>query len=77
MKVYGGLSFKNGEQVRTIVAAKSAKEAAQLLGISLYHLNDYWCAAHDQNEIEVALGKPGTVFEASSSVGHDFTEVVA
>jgi hypothetical protein len=54
-KVYGGLTFHNGKQVRTIVATKTKKKAIELLHISAYHFNDYWCETGNKIELEAAL----------------------
>lgn len=42
LKVFGGLTFKDGKQVRTIVAAKNQKAAAEAVGVSLGELRTYW-----------------------------------
>lgn len=73
MKVYGGLTFvSGGNQVRTIVAAKSKKEAAALVGETIGYFNKYWSETGNKTEIECALAKPGQVLRASTSMGYDF-----
>jgi hypothetical protein len=72
MKVFGGLTFNNGKQVRTIVATTSKKKAAALVGESLYHFNSYWCETGNEAELLAALASPDTVLKASSSMGNDF-----
>ncbi len=73
LKVWGGL-LTPGKQVRTIVATTTKKRAAELLEISLYEFNGYWCKTGNDVELKVALRKPNTVFIASSSMGKDFKE---
>lgn len=62
LKVYGGLTFVGGKQVRTIVATTSQKLAAELTGVSLSYLRAYWSVTGNAHEIEVAMAMPGTVF---------------
>lgn len=76
LKVFGGLTIKNGKQVRTIVATTSQQKAADLVGISLGHLRDYWSVTGNPTELDVALSKPNTVFVSDSSFGKDFVEIV-
>jgi len=71
-KVWGGLEFVHGKQVRTIVATYTKKRAAELLGVSMYYFNNYWTKTGNDIELEVALSEPETVFRASSSMGNDF-----
>lgn len=64
LKVYGGLTFMNGEQYRTIVATTSKKKACEIVGGSLYHFNNYWSETGNKLEIEVATSQPETIFVA-------------
>lgn len=54
MKVYGGLTFVNGKQRRTIVKAKSQKRAAELIKTSLYSFRMFWCETGNKGELEAA-----------------------
>ena len=74
-KVWGGLTFLRGNQVRTIIATKTKKQASEILGISMYELNTYWCETGNKIELKVALGKPFVVFMASGSMEKDFNEL--
>lgn len=62
LKVWGGWTFVNGKQVRTIVATLTKKKACELLDIPYYYFKDYWCATGNEKELEVALEFPNTVF---------------
>jgi predicted NAD-dependent protein-ADP-ribosyltransferase YbiA (DUF1768 family) len=75
MKVYGGLTFVDGKQVRTIVAAKSWTQAARLIGQSVNSLKQYWAITGNKVELETALSKPLTVFKASTSMANDFKAI--
>lgn len=75
LKVFGGLTIKNGKQVRTIVATTSQQKAADLVGISLGHLRDYWSVTGNPVELELALSKPNAVFISDSTFGKDFVEL--
>ena len=73
LKVYGGLMYGRGQvQVRTIVAASSQKQAAELLGIGLSKLRGCWGCTGDETELAAALACPGTVLQASTSRAFDF-----
>jgi hypothetical protein len=72
IKVFGmNLDGRN----RGIVAAHSKKEAARLFGSSLYDFNNNGCETGNAKEIEVATGKPGTVFVKSmNDYSAEYTE---
>jgi len=72
LKVYGGLTFVNGKQLRTIIAETSQKKASKKLGITLGDLRNYWSATGNKIEVDMATSKPGFVFKASTSMGSDF-----
>lgn len=72
MKVYAGTTVVKGKSIRTIVAARSQKEVASLLGISVSHMRDYWSVTGNEVECKVALTQPGVVMYASSSMVGDF-----
>lgn len=73
MKVYGWVPFQKGKQVRAIVAAQSfaaasrASEAANLGKIR----REYVSVTGNQDELEVALSDPGTVFVTSLNYPRD------
>lgn len=48
---------------RRIVATTSQKEAAKLIGVSLSEFRNYGCETGNEEEIKVAMEKPGTAFE--------------
>lgn len=72
MIVYGGLTFVDGRQVRTIVAAKNRTQAARLIGESVHSFKQYWSVTGNETELAVALSAPLTVFKATTSMGKDF-----
>lgn len=72
LKVFGGLSFEDGKQVRTIVATTSKKKVSELTGISYEHVRGCWSETHNDVELATALPHPNLVFKASSSMGFDF-----
>lgn len=74
LKVYSGLSFVRGKQVRTVVATSSQKMAAQLLRVSVSDLRNYW-GGGSPTEQEMALAQPGTVFRSTGSQCYNFTAV--
>lgn len=59
MKVWG---IAWHDRKRVIVAAKSQREAADLIGCSLHHLRGYAAETGNAIELGVALNKPKTVF---------------
>lgn len=61
MKVYGGILFVQGKQARGIVAG-SQKRVAELTGMSLHHIRDYWAETRNKLELETALAEPGVLF---------------
>lgn len=75
LKVFGGLIIHKGKQVRTIVATTSQQKAADLVGVSVGHLRDYWSVTGNTVELETALAKPNTVFVSDSTFGKDFVEL--
>lgn len=75
MKVFGGIIFRNGKQVRAIVATTSQKRAAELVGVSLSELRDYWSVTGNDIEMQTACSEPGRVFVASTIMGNDFKAI--
>lgn len=60
LKVYGiGWMGK----CRRIVATTSKKKAAELIGTTFYHFNEYGSETGNEEEVKLAMSKPGTVFE--------------
>lgn len=74
MKVYGGLTFIDGKQLRTIVATSTKKRAMEILDESNYSFNNYWSETSNKVETEIALKEPNTIFVASTSTGFDFVK---
>ncbi|WP_219096272.1 hypothetical protein [Pseudomonas sp. UMAB-40] len=73
LKVFLGLTYTQGKQLRTIVAARTQKTAAQLLGIPLNHLQRYWSVSGNKVDLDTALASPEVVFLASDSVRRDYS----
>lgn len=71
--VWGGLTMGRGsQQVRTILAAKTEKQAMGLLRITTPHFMANWSKTLNPVEQEIALASPGVVLQASSLSGFDF-----
>lgn len=66
-KVFGGMTFHDGKQVRAVVAAPNQKRAAELVGMSIGQFRQFWCVTGNSEEIRVALSCPGTVFGKPST----------
>jgi hypothetical protein len=54
--------FHRGRQIHLFVAASSMKEVAGITGHSLYCVQTYWSDTENDEEVSIALSKPGTVF---------------
>ncbi len=69
LKVYGSTFHLAGvaKQQRVIVAASSQKRVAELLDVSLYIIQTYFSVTGNGHELEVALGKPETIFYKSAN----------
>lgn len=61
-KVFGGMTFHDGKQMRAVVAAPSQKRAAELVGMSVGEFRQFWSVTGNSEEIRAALSRPGTVF---------------
>jgi len=61
-KVFGGMTFHDGKQVRAVVAAPNQKRAAELVGMSVGEFRQFWSVTGNSEEISAALSRPGTVF---------------
>lgn len=72
LRVYGGVTQREGVQVRTLVATFTQKDAAKLVGVPLSQVRSFWATSSDPVEIEVAKSHPEKVFVASSINGADF-----
>jgi hypothetical protein len=59
LKVYGGMTFQGGEQVRTIVAATSWVKAAEATGMKVAYIREYWSITGNKDEIDAAMKSPG------------------
>lgn len=70
LKVYGISSIRREcpkeenrhQQVRNIVAAPSMKEASRLLGMPYNHMRTMASETGNEEELALALSKPGTIF---------------
>lgn len=62
MKVYGWTGYRVGGQTREICAARSIAEVLRITGMSRYTFNWSGCETGNDEEIALALSKPGTVF---------------
>jgi hypothetical protein len=58
-KVWGGRRNIHGNPVRIILAAKSQKEAAGILGITISELKKWWPITGNLIEMSTALAAPG------------------
>lgn len=61
-KVFGGMTFHDGKQMRAVVAAPTQKRAAELVGMSVGEFRQFWGVTGNSEEIRAALSRPGTVF---------------
>ncbi|MEJ5209393.1 hypothetical protein [Denitratimonas sp. CY0512] len=62
LKVYSGLTLGQGrKEVRTVVAAPSWKRAAEIAGLSIGFMRDYWSITGNTSEIEAAMKNPETL----------------
>lgn len=61
-KVFGGMTFHGGKQMRAVVAAPTQKRAAELVGMSVGEFRQFWSVTRNSEEIQTALSQPGTVF---------------
>lgn len=75
LKVFGGLTMVKGKQVRTIVATTSQQKAADLVGVSVGYIRDYWAITANAIELEVALASPDTVFKSEGTMDKNFQAV--
>lgn len=64
-KVFGGMTFHKGKQVRAVVAAPTQKRAAELVGMSVGEFRQFWSVTGNSEEVRVALSQPETVFGRS------------
>jgi hypothetical protein len=62
VKVYGMTTFREGKQVRQIVACTSRAEVARITGLTRRALDHSCSTTGNATELEVALAEPGTVF---------------
>ena len=75
MKVWGGMTFNKGIQVRTIIATPTKKKAMELLDLPSSYFNDYWSETGNDIELATALAKPNTIFVAADTLGKEFREL--
>lgn len=72
MKVFG---VNYDGRSRRIVAAKTKKEAAQRLGVSLHQFRNYGCQTGNQEEIELAMREPGVVWSIGFALNSNWVRV--
>lgn len=72
MKVFAGATFRNGAQVRTIVATYTQRDAAKLAGVPLGEMRTTWSMTGNPVEVAAAKAHPEVVLVASSLSGADF-----
>lgn len=58
-KVWGGLVFVSGKQVRAIIKARSQKAASEIAGVPLSQFREYW--SETGNNVEIGLAVSGEV----------------
>ncbi len=75
LKVFGGLKQVRDKQLRTIVAASSQKQAAELLGISVSFLKDFFPVTGTPAEVAAALAAPGIVLQATNERSTDYVPI--
>jgi len=81
IKVWGWVAInhkrsrEHSGMVRTIIAERSQKRAAAIVGSSLHEFRNYWSETGNKIEIETATQQPGVIFQATTSMGHDFAPV--
>ena len=60
LKVYGGMTMRDGRKVRVVVAATSWAKAAEATGEKLHYVREYWSVTGNDAEIQAAMDAPGT-----------------
>lgn len=65
-KVYAGMFFLNGNQVRGIMAGTQA-EIAKATNNGLAYIRNYWTETGNAKELEIALRSPGVLFWCSGT----------
>ena len=73
LKVWGGLTLKDGKQVRTIIATYTKKKARELLDISVREFDFYWSVTGNEIEVPIALDCPETILTTPLFGGKNFT----
>lgn len=65
IKVYAGLVYKTGRrrQTRVLVATTSQKRVAEIVGVSLAHVRNFWSVTGNSDEIEAAMAAPETIVD--------------
>lgn len=62
LKVFAGNSRGYDRTRMVVVAAKSKKEAAEIVGVSMHYFNKYWWDYNGGIDANVALREPGKIF---------------
>jgi hypothetical protein len=72
-KVWSGRKSIHGNIVKIILAAKSQKEAANALGITVTELKENWDVTYDITEVATALSVPNRqMFQFLDHKGHPY-----
>ena len=66
MKVFSGMCFVNGIQMRACVGTKSQKRVAEITGQSLYHVRGYWSESGNLNQKIATTANPETLLVTCS-----------
>ena len=67
MKVWRGLEMRpDGKQHAIIIATDTRKQAAELLGISLFILSQWWTETANVNDVQQALAQPYTKIDTGA-----------
>ena len=74
LKVYGTTLIIRGREYRTVVAASSYQAAAKAMGVPLSYLRNYCSPTGNENEISIAMTKPGTPFYETSRYSGEYKE---
>ena len=77
LKVYSGVMYVRGRQVRALVASTAQTKVAALTGESLSRVSGYWRVTGNTSDIATATAAPETVFVSSSTATRDFVPLTA
>lgn len=75
MKVYGGIIFVHGKQVRAVVACKRSELYTFVGGkAAKAYAKNYWTQTGNSIEVGLALSNPGVLFYRDNNVRGNITE---